>query len=1410
MSKKWLFSCVFLCVFMLSTSPVVAQKGSLSLAPSPMSSPGVGEEFELLVNITGGQAVAGYQVTVAFDATALEYISSKNGDYLPAGAFAIPAQHQGTRVVLAATALDGESRGNGTLAVVTFKVKAVKASTVSLAEALLSNKLGQTASPQVTGAEILADDVDPYGLAEKVYIQHTKTLTRTDVLEVLPDVLYALKAPKVQPLLNDGSIKLIANNPDHLKTFLPDVDNVFIRLLKTDAQIKRLIRDANFQKVLQDPIAIDALVAWMTGEIDDRDPKESLVHFSEFSTNTIWNGEKLKVTLTGLRHGSKYRPGSKHKVIVTLTNRRTGTPVPAARLRLNDYKNFTATATFVTATFKPAVITTNKNGQAETEITLGKQPGNLGIFVVLKPEGPRVNFGTLTFGTVVTSVDGERLSVYSRDLISNTPYRPGSKHKVTFTVLKGRAHEPVPSIRLNLSYTKNSTTIATFKPAVITTDKNGQAETEITFGKQPGDLGIFVEVKSEGPWVAFRNFFRYLSLSEGLYVDIDGLVSQSLYSPGSKHKVTFTVLKGREPVPSMRISLSTYSASTTTATFRPAVITTDKNGQAETEITFGKKPGHISINGHTEIDPATRVLVNVAWSASVDGQRVHLKHNLMSAGYLPGSKHKWMLTFTNAQTGKPMPSILLNLSANSRTTTATFRPAVITTDKNGQAETEITFGKKPGAMTLGVAIPSSEVVFHYLSEHPPVGAGVDIDITLDGASGELSDFSSDHARSKDVSYSLGPTKTRKKLVVKTKNSEDSAKSVPYVNLVFNVGYQSKRHVTFEPKEVRTDNNGRAVTYITFGAGQGDVRVDIDLSREVSFGIYGSFKGSTVITLDGADEKLSSDRLDTSYRISTYEFGRKLVVEVKDARYLPDIVFKELNDAKGSVTFEPKEVRTDSNGRAETFITFGAGLRNVNIGIVVNVNFLDKNEHGANVYSYSDGNKAVLIKGLELNVKTSQVQSDFTLRKYLFIGSRQFIDRNSKHFELYDQGDTWFCGSTSARMLLRYYGVEIGLAEFNNISGFAGRPKIAITPDEMRSGLGLLPVKIKKYYGTKSRPRDAALREYISQNRPPIVLLRVDPGVGHHYVFVVGYDTKHNKFLIADPNGYFHWMPWKYLKGCWELSRTAWKEYMDDNSPDKFKDSKKDGKSEDEVWKTDNFLSAAVNWSVKALNHINKYTMLVPENAPPYHHLESYTFENTFAIRFTNQKWTREITVAGPIVHWNSATMNMANLKYSSEGNKITVSGKVIKNHTTEVVLAVLTAGLSVNRHLVFPDISPTLVVTAWYKPSSAAAPTLSLLPVPPGATVLLPNYPNPFNPETWIPYHLAEPADVTLTIYAIDGKVVRHLDLGHQAAGFYQSKSRAAYWDGRNDVGERVASGLYFYTLTAGEFAATQKMLIVK
>ncbi|MAF80214.1 hypothetical protein CL629_04000, partial [bacterium] len=104
---------------------------------------------------------------------------------------------------------------------------------------------------------------------------------------------------------------------------------------------------------------------------------------------------------------------------------------------------------------------------------------------------------------------------------------------------------------------------------------------------------------------------------------------------------------------------------------------------------------------------------------------------------------------------------------------------------------------------------------------------------------------------------------------------------------------------------------------------------------------------------------------------------------------------------------------------------------------------------------------------------------------------------------------------------------------------------------------------------------------------------------------------------------------------------------------------------------------------------------------------------------------------------------------------------------------------------------------------------VSFIPTPP-KTALLQNYPNPFNPETWIPFQLSKDSSVLITIYAKDGRVVRILDLGHLSADSYTRREQAAYWDGTNEAGERVASGLYFYRLRAGKYTAGGRMLLSK
>ena len=98
----------------------------------------------------------------------------------------------------------------------------------------------------------------------------------------------------------------------------------------------------------------------------------------------------------------------------------------------------------------------------------------------------------------------------------------------------------------------------------------------------------------------------------------------------------------------------------------------------------------------------------------------------------------------------------------------------------------------------------------------------------------------------------------------------------------------------------------------------------------------------------------------------------------------------------------------------------------------------------------------------------------------------------------------------------------------------------------------------------------------------------------------------------------------------------------------------------------------------------------------------------------------------------------------------------------------------------------------------------------PKSSLLLQNYPNPFNPETWIPFQLSKEADVIIRIFNASGKLVRTLSLGRKEPGLYVDRDRAVHWDGKNEVGEEITSGIYFCSITAGEFSATRKMIVKK
>ena len=184
--------------------------------------------------------------------------------------------------------------------------------------------------------------------------------------------------------------------------------------------------------------------------------------------------------------------------------------------------------------------------------------------------------------------------------------------------------------------------------------------------------------------------------------------------------------------------------------------------------------------------------------------------------------------------------------------------------------------------------------------------------------------------------------------------------------------------------------------------------------------------------------------------------------------------------------------------------------------------------------------------------------------------------------------------------------------------------------------------------------------------------------------------------------------------------------------------------------------------------------------------------NQNEIRVTVQNLSNGLKVSTNVSNGNySLTMiNLKNLNAVRVGDLLEISGSSNLNRVS------------------IKNVNYTIKTTDIRKRQISVLP-LVLYQIP-TRTVLLSNYPNPFNPETWIPFRLAKTAAVSLSIHDIHGNTIRHINLNHLKAGIYESKDRAIYWDGRNKSGEYAASGVYFYTLQAGNVRATQKMILMK
>ena len=420
------------------------------------------------------------------------------------------------------------------------------------------------------------------------------------------------------------------------------------------------------------------------------------------------------------------------------------------------------------------------------------------------------------------------------------------------------------------------------------------------------------------------------------------------------------------------------------------------------------------------------------------------------------------------------------------------------------------------------------------------------------------------------------------------------------------------------------------------------------------------------------------------------------------------------------------------------------------------------------YRYGDDQKIVTIKGLPLD-----------LSRFDTVANGYIPHKGGNDFIMMEQFDN-NCGPNSVQMLLYYHRKHRRLKDIWSAADI-DTVAFGTVPSELRQALNELDVPTHWY--SRRTPND--LRRYIDENRPPIMLLRLS-NRGYHWVVAVGYDTRWDEFLIADPNGHFKWWTAEQLNANWSL------EWLPEFETD------------EEEW-----YEFQVDVGIINNIHLNPHTVIVPLEAPSFEtsyrdywsDMQAIEVYGDLEFRGGTRQWEKTFTFENPF-----SIVQVSDIELLTSTGTARVDGwERINNNRSIRLWGAIEDGWFLRGRM-------WVIVRTFYFNDVAAADinTAKAPSVLPTETSLLPNYPNPFNPETWIPYQLAKPADVSVSIYAADGRLVRHLALGHKPAGIYHNKSRAGYWNGRNERGEPVASGIYFYTLKAGDFRATKKMLIQK
>ena len=1037
--------------------------------------------------------------------------------------------------------------------------------------------------------------------------------------------------------------------------------------------------------------------------------------------------------------------------------------------------NFTVSPTG--GTLSPASATTSSTGLAQTRLRLGSTTGAYTVTASVTGLADVTFTANTAAATTLEVVSGdEQMARVSQQLSSPL-----------IVVVKDQKGNPFSGATVNFTVDKGGT----LSPTSTTTGSNGQAQTRLTFGSTTGTYTVTASVAGITDPVEFTaepltatTIGRYSGSGQS------GQVSQPL----ANSLVVIVKDQNGDPFQGAQVSFSVKSGG---GSVSPLTATTNSSGLAQTQLTLGSTAGNNTVQasitgGASAIFSATAttgtptpVTATVTTLTVYSGDTQKAKRNRQLANPL--------IVMVTGSSGNRFQGAVVNFAFKDGSPTGRLSPTRATTGTNGLAQTRLTLGSDVGTYTVTASVEGTVPV-----EPVEFTANTTVPTTIEIISGS--------------GQTAGPNvQLSSPLIVLVKDEEGDA--FPGATVDFSV---TPKNGILNPTSAVTSSNGRAQTRLTLGAvgtSDGVYKVTASVS-----GVSDTVEFRATLFDNGSTMEIVSG--DGQTGVVNQRLADPLVVVVKDVNGKPLSGVTVMFDAK-SGTVSPTSAKTNASGQAQTILTLGPNtnphdvfVRAVGVGggAIFTITAIGAPATGGDPASLN----------LEINGAYSQGQNIVRTGNQFGL-TATVTDRNG----LPVSGESVsFAVNPSANATLSSASVSTsseGRAATNLTVSAVGSYTVTATV----SGNITDRVTVKAVTGDIKIEIVSGNEQFRGAGSSVSLVVAVKdandaPISGARVVFTptrssietgASIGTGGSATVVTSSNGQ---ASTSFRLGSTPGIYTADAEVTIINRKIKVGfTAYATGTVNQNNYRLIKVTSDPINANYGDDVEITVRISPVPSEGSAADDLIFYIGSFGGGALFTTVPTGLTLGTSGPGDNPGEKEVEVSIDSMATIPDlEPNVPGK-----TFRVMVDFRIGGVNGTRY--FRDsegnfsseavnqrdpISFTVRVTE----PVTSAPEATESPLPPSETLLLPNYPNPFNPETWIPYQLSEPVDVSLTIYNLRGVVVREITLGHQPAGLYRSRSKAVHWDGRNAFGERVVSGVYFYMLKAGDFSATRKLLILK